>query len=316
MYRIGFAPMIHTDCFGRFRQLGGRWISPRDLHEWNNLVFVLHGECSFHFECQNRTVDVHSGEAVLIPAGVAYRGNCQRDCEYYFFHFYNSVIEIDEDTVRKNLRSAEQQVTHSAAEAAKISRFRHPQAVMDQIYLSQVTDVSTIMNELNVMLAECDIEKRKTDVNRMLRCDLIFSRIVTSVSEIAVRDFVPAGEYPLVLSKLLHYIHENDTKKLTLTVLSDTFGLSKQHISRLFRSHIGTTVTKYIHDRKLSHAPELLCHSAMNISEIAYYLGFSSPHYFSRLFREKYGIQPQQYIRMSGMGIPPSPQTPKKENPS
>ena len=299
MYHIEFAPMIHTDCFGRFRQLAGRWRSRAGAHAWNNLIFILSGECSFHFDKQNRTITVCQGEAVLIPCGVYYHASCQCDCEYYFFHFYNPITEIDEETARLNLRQAEQSVAYQAIAAETRSCFRHPAAVMDQIYLEEVTDVAAIMKDLKVMLSECDIEKRKTDVNRMLRCDLIFSRIVTAVSEVAGSRFTNTDEFPTALSKILNYIYENYTRELTMNVLSEEFGLSKQHIARLFRQHLHTTTIHFINDLKLSHAKELLCHSVMNVSEIAFYLGFSSPHYFSRLFREKYGVQPKEYIKTS-----------------
>ena len=296
MYHIEFSPMIHTDCFGRFRQLAGRWTGGEAARDWNNLVFILSGECSFNFVEQNRVITVHQGEVILIPLGVYYRASCQCDCEYYFFHFYNPVTEVSEENVRINLRNAEQSVAHQAIVAESRSLFRQPAAVMDYIYLEEVTDVTGIMKDLNVMLSECDIEKRKTDVNRMLRCDLIFSRIVTAVSEITGSRFASTNDFPVTLSKILNYIHENYTTELTLSILSEEFGLSKQHIARLFRQHMRTTAAHYINDLKLSHARELLCHSAMNVSEIAFYLGFSSPNYFSRLFREKYGVHPKEYI--------------------
>jgi len=46
---------------------------------------------------------------------------------------------------------------------------------------------------------------------------------------------------------------------------------------------------------KLEKSKQLLKHTELNISEIAYAVGFKDPSYFSRLFSEKYGISPSQY---------------------
>ena len=47
--------------------------------------------------------------------------------------------------------------------------------------------------------------------------------------------------------------------------------------------------------QKLSEAAELLKANEMNISEVAYALGFSSPNYFSTAFKNKFGISPKEY---------------------
>ena len=84
--------------------------------------------------------------------------------------------------------------------------------------------------------------------------------------------------------------------KITLAELSRCFSVSEQYITRLFRRHLNTTPTTYIHRVKLENARWLLTHSTMNVTEISDYLGFSGSYYFIRLFKKYYGLTPMQYV--------------------
>ncbi|MBK9744781.1 MAG: helix-turn-helix transcriptional regulator [Saprospiraceae bacterium] len=48
-------------------------------------------------------------------------------------------------------------------------------------------------------------------------------------------------------------------------------------------------------NKRLAHAEELLQKSELSISEIAYASGFSSPHYFATVFKQKYNMSPSQF---------------------
>lgn len=54
---------------------------------------------------------------------------------------------------------------------------------------------------------------------------------------------------------------------------------------------------QYFNQLKLEAAVELMCNTALSYSEIAARLGFSSPAYFSRLFKKKMGLSPSEYIK-------------------
>ena len=299
MYRLKFSPMPGSDYHGRVKQTPKAWTHSGYKTPFNILVIMLSGSCTFTFPELGRQMRVHEGEAAIIPTGVFYRGSCDAECEYYFFHFYNPLIEMRADDVRAALAEAERQ----SADADPRHHLRHAPALLDHVYLREITDVSHIMHQLASLLAECDAENQKHDVNRMLRRDLIFCRILTAVSECSVDELYDAPEYPASFNRILAYVRENYTEKLTLEGLSTRFGMSKQHIIRMFRRCLGTTATGYINDLKLSHAPELLCHSTLNVSGITAYLGFTSAGYFTRLFRKKYSVSPTAYAAIAGAEI-------------
>ena len=74
--------------------------------------------------------------------------------------------------------------------------------------------------------------------------------------------------------------------------LSKISGYTDQHLIRLFKKHLNTTPIKYINNTKCYHAASMLRNETLSIQEIAYELGFDSPNYFSRLYKNHTGLTP------------------------
>ncbi|MEH6308270.1 substrate-binding domain-containing protein [Olivibacter sp. CPCC 100613] len=72
-------------------------------------------------------------------------------------------------------------------------------------------------------------------------------------------------------------------------------GISRMHLYRKIKSLTGMTVNEYILERRLKKASYLLKHESLNVAEITYAVGFSSPSYFSTTFKAKFGSSPSQY---------------------
>lgn len=61
------------------------------------------------------------------------------------------------------------------------------------------------------------------------------------------------------------------------------------------RGTTGYTPNEYIRVIRLRKAAELLKESEKNVSEVAYAVGFDNPYYFSKCFKEQFGMPPSQY---------------------
>ena len=101
------------------------------------------------------------------------------------------------------------------------------------------------------------------------------------------------------LVSLLEYT-ETIWNQSTTSVLdfSKKLGYSKSKLYRMMMSIIGKSPNSFIKEYRLNKALELLDRQVLNISEIAYQTGFSSPTYFSKCFYEAYGILPSKYIKL------------------
>ena len=76
---------------------------------------------------------------------------------------------------------------------------------------------------------------------------------------------------------------------------SDRVHLSANYLSDLLKKETGLNTKEQINHFIIDKAKTLLLSESDSISGIAYTLGFNYPHYFSRLFKSKTGMTPQEY---------------------
>ena len=93
---------------------------------------------------------------------------------------------------------------------------------------------------------------------------------------------------------LAQMIEENLENDISLDFLSDQFSMRPDALSRLFKQMMGKGYTEYIKEKKMERAMELLKEDE-SIKDIAQKLGYNSPQYFIKIFKEIYGLTPYQY---------------------
>lgn len=95
-------------------------------------------------------------------------------------------------------------------------------------------------------------------------------------------------------TRLTEMIEENLENDISLDFLSDQFSMRPDALSRLFKQMMGKGYTEYIKEKKLERALELLKEDH-SVKDIAQRLGYNSPQYFIKIFKEIYGVTPYQY---------------------
>jgi len=100
-----------------------------------------------------------------------------------------------------------------------------------------------------------------------------------------------------VVKKTIEYIHNNIDKRITLSDISQYVFISQSYLSRIFKKQMGVTLVEYINHLKLEKSKDLIRTGKYSLTQIADMLGFTSVHYFSRQFKEKYGISPSSYSK-------------------
>lgn len=84
-------------------------------------------------------------------------------------------------------------------------------------------------------------------------------------------------------------------EKITLTELAAQAHICERECQREFKSIIGLSPMQYLCQLRLSEAAKMLRETRAGITEICFACGFQSPSYFAKVFRQKYGVTPQQY---------------------
>jgi AraC family transcriptional regulator len=101
------------------------------------------------------------------------------------------------------------------------------------------------------------------------------------------------------LKVVKNYIEENLGNPIALRELAGLACVSVRHFERAFRQSLGVPPHKYVLERRVSSARDLLLrHPELNIEEIARQLGFSSSSHLSSAFVRRMGFSPVAFRRM------------------
>lgn len=100
-----------------------------------------------------------------------------------------------------------------------------------------------------------------------------------------------------LIDRILDYIDSRIYEPITVADICQQFSLSRSTLQHLFKNTINQSPKKYISDKKLEISCQMLLEGKYTISEISLKLGYSSIHYFSSVFTQKYQIPPSEYAK-------------------
>lgn len=106
------------------------------------------------------------------------------------------------------------------------------------------------------------------------------------------------AEYMDRIHRVQDFIDENIERSMRIEELADIAGFSKFHFSRIFSSVAQESLAHYVNRIRMERSLFLLAHRLdLNMTDIAYEMGFTDSAAFSRAFRNYYGVTPTEYRR-------------------
>lgn len=102
-----------------------------------------------------------------------------------------------------------------------------------------------------------------------------------------------AGGGRPAVAAALSYIEGRLPKPITVPEVAAAVGLSHNHLTRLFRAEIGTTVVAHVRRRRLERAAHLLRESTLSIPAVAASVGIPDLQAFNKACRAEFGRSPR-----------------------
>ena len=99
----------------------------------------------------------------------------------------------------------------------------------------------------------------------------------------------------LIVRKSKEFVDKHLLEDITLAKVAAAIHVSPGYLSRVFYKEIGETFSDYIIRNKIEYARKLLRDTNRKVYEIAADIGYTNPHYFSKLFKERVGVTPLEY---------------------
>ncbi|MDO4211158.1 MAG: helix-turn-helix transcriptional regulator [Bacteroidales bacterium] len=91
--------------------------------------------------------------------------------------------------------------------------------------------------------------------------------------------------------------HNVGNSEFSVEQLSDAVGLSRAQMYRRCKQLTGNSPVEILRIQRMQRAGQLLSTTDRNISEVTYDCGFTSPSYFTKCFKEHYGMSPTDFMR-------------------
>ena len=147
-------------------------------------------------------------------------------------------------------------------------------------YMSKPFNFDMLMVRIEKLIEQQ--EKRKLEFSKNIEVNPS-SITITSVDE-------------KLIQRALEYIEKNmDNTEYAVEDLSRDLGMTRMNLYRKLQSITGNTPSDFIKSIRLKRAAQLLQGSQLTMVEVADRVGFSSASYFTKCFKDMFGVLPTQY---------------------
>lgn len=268
------------------------WFFPEDYIPYCLLRFMTRGEAVFKINSEE--IVVHKNEIVYIPEGsVMSCWTMSDNVEFYSVRFCVTARLNDSDflgeffhipTVTKN---APGYVLTYFQEIYQSATSRNP---------SKLFRIRGNLELIIAYLTQCANTGREVDEN----LNTNDAPDVHSLEAIRRRNAKTQNiNRDPRIQIVVDYLTPHLDEQFTIQSLSEMAQVSQTSFRRLFKAHTGKSPSDYIRELRMASAARMLLTSNREVSEIGYQVGFSDANYFSRTFRQVFGVSPHQYRRIS-----------------
>ena len=265
----------------------------RDPHEKRDLTEKKHSH-NFH-----ELTIIHSGDGVHWVEGIEFPVTAgdvllvQGQQEHYFKElnelvFYNVMFEATD----LNLPIDELKKIpgyHAMFILSPQSSSKHKYENMLHLSRKPLADVQTILDGMIV-----ETQQKHQGFEATLYFKLV-ELIVYLSRQYAHMDTGTRGQSLQRVSEVIAEMERNYQKQLKLAELASIARMSEGNFMRLFKEATGQSPIEYLIHLRIQKAMKLLRSTNMQITQIAYHIGFNDSNYFTRIFKKNSGQSPRQY---------------------
>lgn len=144
------------------------------------------------------------------------------------------------------------------------------------------------MSELKALMANL--------INNRLIVKGKFSGKLEQTEKVAQVHFESSDE--LFMKRVMAIVNKNlSNSEFNISQMVDEVGMSRTQLHRKLKEITGFSAARFMQNIRMQQAMKLLKEKKVNVSQIAYSVGFSSQTHFSTTFKQYYGVSPTEYIR-------------------
>ena len=247
------------------------------LH-WHDEMEILRVESgSFHLHLNNRAYTLKAGDIALVNPGVLHRGepqDCVYDCAVFqlnmlcpsgsVINHYIRPISRQTKVVREFFAHGENPCVEKAVNGLFSALYQRKEKYEFAVFSALHQLLFALYNEHQIE----EIKPNHTQDRRLTQ-----------------------------ITKLLEWISEHYTQRITLKRLSKESGLNEKYLCRFFKEYTAYTPIEYINRLRVEKVIDGMMTQGMSVTEAAFANGFNDSAYFSKVFQRIKGTQPTTYVK-------------------
>jgi DNA-binding response OmpR family regulator len=137
-------------------------------------------------------------------------------------------------------------------------------------------------------------------VNNLIRLRQKMKEKFSSIFKLLPEDLSFDSVDALFLQKVMSIVEKNmANSEFDVDAFSKEVGMSRTQLNRKLSVIVNQSPSEFIRIFRLKRAARLLQQHQGNVGEIAFMVGFSNPNYFTKCFRDFYGIAPSEYLSIN-----------------
>ncbi len=147
------------------------------------------------------------------------------------------------------------------------------------------------------LMQEVLTEYKNSEKQKFRKIHALINIIYIEFSRLYIKqDSTKKQSYLLKLNQFEELIETNFRSIKKASDYAELLNISEKHLNRITKDCLNKTSTQLITDRIMLEVKRLLIHNELNVSEIAYKLGYTDNSYFTRLFKKHSGETPLAFL--------------------
>ena len=149
-----------------------------------------------------------------------------------------------------------------------------------------------------------DMEELHMVINNLIRKNLRLKGKYsgTQQQKDKVEEKQVKGNDEKLMERIMKVVNDHlDDSEFNVDALTKEVGISRAQLHRKMRDMTGLPVSEFIRNIRLEQAVRLLEEQKINVTQVAYSVGFSNLAHFSTVFRKQFGVSPTEYMEQKAL---------------
>lgn len=248
-------------------------------HKHNSYLCVLFTKGIGTHEIDFNTYVVKPGSLFIIAPGKTHHWELSDDIDGFIFTHTKDFYDLH--------------YSHN-----RIANFPFFQSVQNSPLLElEANQTIEIISIFESMLSEYQNQEILKHQVLISYSDIMYAKLSRIYLKDETEQIVNHSLYSLKFNELEKLIENHFIEEKSPSRYASMMNITPKHLNRITQSVIGKTTSEIILDRIILEAKRIMLHTTKSFSEIAIGLGYEDYAYFSRLFKQKTGFTPSQFLK-------------------